>query len=220
MAHVSVLLSQTALTQDPLVFYKSALFAAKQLLVARAQANIILSIYLFLDADQKSKLSKYLENWFPRSVKIIDGVPGTEHDILSKLDPMSIVFNCNENTLCIPESFILGFDAINQCALGTYLLLVDDSTMEPVHAEVKVMGQRHWKSLSNFPFYPWAMVSRALLLSTDWAVLHNKEEQALLRLIQNRNIYSAIPSMALNNVMPPPVSIPWQKVVDMVQNQV
>lgn len=219
MAQVSVLLSVTNPTQDPILFFKSALFAAKQLLVVRSQANIELCIYLFFNMEIKLKLSKYLDNWFPRSVKIIDVVPGTEQDIVSKLDPMSVVFNCNESTLFIPESFILGFDAINQCALGTYLLLVDDSTMEPVHAEVKVMGQRHWKSLTNFPFYPWAMVSRALLLSTDWAALHNKEEQALLRIIQSRNIYSSIPSMALNNLVPPPVSIPWQKVVDMVQAQ-
>jgi len=219
MAQVSVLLSVTGPTQDPIIFFKSALFAVKQLLVVRSQANIELSIYLFFDMEIKLKLSKYLDNWFPRSVKIIDAVPGTEQDILSKLDPMSIVFNCNESTLFIPESFILGFDAINQCALGTYLLLVDDSTMEPTHSEIKIMGQRHWKSLTNFPFYPWAMVSRALLLSTDWAALHNKEEQALLRIIQNRNIYSSIPSMAFNNLSPPPVSIPWQKVIDLVQGQ-
>jgi hypothetical protein len=218
-AKVSVILSSTKTEKnDPMVFYKSALFAAKTLLNVR-QANCVLSIHLCLEQSQKQKLNVFLENWFPRSVKIEEHKPNSELDIVSKLDPLTIVFLCNETMLFIPESFILGFDAINQTTLGTYLLLVDDSTAEPTHTEIRIMGQRHWKSLSVFPFYPWGMVSRALLLSTDWALLHTKEEQALLRIINNRTICSSIPSLALCNTMPPPVSIPWQKVIDLVQSQ-
>jgi hypothetical protein len=217
-----LILSQSVPTSDlrpdSALFYKSVLLAAKNFVAARNTASQ-LQIHLCLEPETRARLQTYVDNWFPRSVQITDALPGSELQIVAKLQPLTVCFLFNESTLCLPEGVVLGFDAVNQCTLGTYLLLVDDTTSEPEAAEVRVLAQRHFKSLSKFPFVPQAMVCRALTLASDWAKIHSEAEQPLLRLLSNRTLYSAMPSLALNNTKPQPLTVPWQKVAELVQSQ-
>jgi len=199
------------------MFYKSVLFAAKQFVATRSPQSQ-LHIYLCLAPETKTKLGNFIDSWFPRSIKITDSKPGSEKDIVSQIDPLSVCFLFNENTLCLPEGLILGFDALNQTSLGTYLLMVDDSTAETQATDIRVLAQRHWKSLSGFPFVPQAMACRALTLSSDWDKLYSVE-QALLRLVMNRTLLTAIPALAMNTALPMPLAVPWQKVIELVQGQ-
>ena len=205
------------------VAVKSLFLAIKQFLQIKSTTPLVLIFKGLISPT----LQILIDNTLPRAVKVINTQADVKNiiDDCAHEDPLSLVFITNASTIFLPESLLLAYEVACACPMNVYFQLEDFTDRQqqigqmPLSA-IKVLGSRHWRTWETE--MPTANVMcRKITLKADWETLFDNEVQILLRLSYGRQILMPMPSLAYDTktskTMPPPKCVPWDKLLQMIQ---